>query len=76
MSSISFSGLLQVVTDGMMKMMAILLIYNVSYKSLHYMHSLEKGEVHYIIFFFKKTIQWDQQYTSAYHLKIFQDLIR
>lgn len=50
MSSISFSGLLQVVTDGMMKMMAILLIYSVSYKSLHYMHSLEKGEVHYIIF--------------------------
>lgn len=54
MSSISFSGLLQVVTDGMMKMMAILLIYSVSYKSLHYMHSLEKGEVHYIIFFLKK----------------------
>lgn len=53
-------------SDGMMKMMAILLIYNMSYKSLHYMHSLEKGEVHYIII--KKTIQWDQQYTSAYHL--------
>lgn len=51
MSSIPFSGLLQVVTDGMMKMMAILLIYNVSYKSLHYTPSLEKGEVHYIIFF-------------------------
>ena len=67
MSSIPFSGLLQVVTDGMMKMMVILLIYNMSYKSLHYTHSLEKGEVHNITIF-KKTIQWDQQYTSAYHL--------
>lgn len=59
MSSIPFSGLLQVVTDGMMKMMAILLIYNVSYKSLYYTPSLEKGEVHYIIFFLKKKKQYN-----------------